>query len=130
MKKTKVLYWIFTGLMAAFMFFSSIGHVTMDPEAVKMMHADLGYPEYIVPFLGVAKILGVIVILIPGLPRLKEWAYAGLVFDLVGAMYSVIALGAPFSQWVWFILFLLPLALSYIYHHKLLKEKEASVKTV
>jgi hypothetical protein len=51
----------------------------------------LGYPVYILPFLGWAKILGVIAILVPGLPKIKEWAYAGLFFDLVGAWYSMIS---------------------------------------
>ncbi|SMG65112.1 conserved hypothetical protein, partial [methanotrophic bacterial endosymbiont of Bathymodiolus sp.] len=56
-----------------------------------VLFAHLGYPSYLLPFLGVAKLLGILAILIPGFPRIKEWAYAGLTFDLVGAMYSSIA---------------------------------------
>ncbi|KIG13508.1 hypothetical protein DB30_08020 [Enhygromyxa salina] len=50
----------------------------------------LGYPLYLMPLLGVAKLLGAMAIVAPAYPRLKEWAYAGIVFDLVGAMYSQI----------------------------------------
>ena len=52
-----------------------------------------------ITFLDVAKILGVIAILIPGYPRLKEWAYAGLAFDLIGATYAQIAKGYPAANW-------------------------------
>src|SRR5882762_1506351 len=90
MKKTKILYWIITGLFSAFMLFSAIPDIMVVPDAITFMN-HLGYPIYIIPFLGVAKLLGVIAILIPGFPRIKEWAYAGLFFDLIGATYSVIA---------------------------------------
>jgi hypothetical protein len=51
----------------------------------------LGYPDYLQHFLGVAKLLGAAVILLPRVRRLKEWAYAGMTFDLVGASYSHVA---------------------------------------
>jgi len=50
--------------------------------------AALGYPEYLMTILGTAKLLGVVALLIPGLPLLKEWAYAGFTFDLLGASAS------------------------------------------
>ena len=90
MKKTKIFYWIITGLFAAFMLFSAIPDIMVVPDAVTMI-TGLGYPKYLIPFLGVAKLLGSITILIPGFNRLKEWAYAGLFFDLAGATYSAIA---------------------------------------
>jgi uncharacterized membrane protein YphA (DoxX/SURF4 family) len=93
MKKTKIYYWIITGLFSAFMLFSAIPDILVLPEAVKFI-TDLGYPAYIIPFLGIAKLLGVIAILIPGFPKIKEWAYAGLFFDLIGATYSAIAKGS------------------------------------
>ena len=52
------------------------------------------------PFLGIAKALGVVVILLPGVPRLKEWAFAGLVIDLVGALYSHLSVGDGPSAWM------------------------------
>jgi flagellar biosynthesis protein FliR len=66
MKKTNLLYWIITGLFAAFMTYSAIPSIAMAPEAVNMI-TGLGYPKYFVPFSGVAKLLGSIAILIPGL---------------------------------------------------------------
>jgi hypothetical protein len=92
MKRTKFLYWIVTGLMAAFMLMSSIPDVLQIPMAVAVF-AHLGYPTYLLPFIGIAKILGIVAVLVPGFQRLKEWAYAGLVFDLTGALYSHISVG-------------------------------------
>src|SRR3954470_14106256 len=90
MKKTKIIYWIITGLFAGFMIFTAIPDILVVPDAVDFM-VKLGYPVYFIPFIGVAKVLGGIAILIPGFPRIKEWAYAGLMFDLIGAAYSVSA---------------------------------------
>jgi hypothetical protein len=90
MKKITIWYWIITILFSAFMLFSAIPDILVDPEAVTMI-TGLGYPKYFIPFIGVAKFLGVVAILIPGFKRIKEWAYAGLFFDLVGATYSAIA---------------------------------------
>ncbi len=120
MKKINILYWILTGLFAAFMIFTAIPDITVNPEAVKFM-TDLGYPVYLLMFLGVAKILGSIAILIPGFPRIKEWAYAGLMFDLIGAMYSVAALNGvgPAAP---FVIFLALGFASYFMYHKKLKE--------
>lgn len=108
MKKTNILYWIFTGLFGFLMFFSAIPDILSSPVAIEGMHKGLGYPLYFVPFIGVAKALGVIAILVPGYPRLKEWAYAGLFFDLIGATFSIIAVGN--IQGVGFMV--LPLALA------------------
>lgn len=123
MKKTKIIYWILTGLMAAGVGVGAIFDAIPVPEAVAYV-TRLGYPAYLVPFLGVAKILGVITILVPGFPRLKEWAYAGITFDLIGAMYSHIAFGDGAAVWMPIILFLFVVTGSYIYHHKLLKLKQ------
>lgn len=90
MKKQDILYWVVTGLFAAAMGLGSISNVMQAPEAVDMISTQLGYPQYIIPFLGVAKICGSIAILLPQLRRIKEWAYAGLFFDLLGATYSAI----------------------------------------
>ncbi|MEJ7587755.1 MAG: DoxX family protein [Ferruginibacter sp.] len=121
MKKTKIIYWIFTSLFAILMAMSAIPDILSSPIAVKGMHEDLGYPLYFIPFIGVAKVLGVITILIPGYPRIKEWAYAGLVFDLLGATYSIIASGQPAGSWIFMALPLLLAAGSYIFYHKKLK---------
>ena len=118
MKRTKMLYWTCTILFAAFMAMSAIPDVLSMPIAVKGMHEGLGYPLYFIPFIGVAKLLGTVAILVPGYPRLKEWAYAGLSFDLAGATYSIIASGQPASGWAFMIV---PIALavsSYVFYQK------------
>ncbi len=117
MKRTKVLYWILTGVMAAFMLIASIPDVLQIPEAVAIF-TRLGYPRYLLLFIGIAKILAVIAILSPGFHRLKEWAYAGLVFDLIGALYSHIAVGDSFGDWVFAILGLLLVGGSYFFYRR------------
>ena len=122
MKKTNIIYWIFTGLFSVLMIFSSVGGLGDNPEAAKFM-SDLGYPPYFSLFISVAKILGVVAILIPGYPRIKEWAYAGLVFDLVGATYSQIAVNMPADGLIFMAISFILAFGSYIYYHKRLKEK-------
>lgn len=90
MKGINIAYWVVTIIFAGFMIFTAIPNVTANEDSVKLISDFLGYPKYFIPFIGIAKILGSIVILIPGLRSLKEWAYAGLCFDLAGAIYSVI----------------------------------------
>ena len=60
----------------------------------------LGYPPYLLVFLGTAKMLGVAAVLVPGVPRVKEWAFAGLTFDVTGALYSHLSVGDPASVWM------------------------------
>lgn len=117
MKKTNLLYWITTGLFSAFMIFSAIPDIMMTPEAVTFI-TGLGYPEYFIPFIGVAKLIGAIVLLIPGLNRLKEWAYAGLFFDLAGAVYSAIVIGGLTAPLSFMILPVGFLFLSYFLWHR------------
>jgi len=121
MKTTKILYWLFNGLFAFVMFGSAIPDVMSSADAVKGMHGVLGYPLYFIPFIGVAKMLGAIVILIPAFPRLKEWAYAGLTFDLIGATYSLYSVPNPDGPWYFMLLFLVLAACAYIFYHKKLK---------
>ena len=95
----KRLYWVVTGLMAAFMLMAAIPDILRIPQAVEIF-THLGYPTYLLPFIGIAKTLGVVAVLLPGgLARLKEWAYAGLVFDLTGALYSHVSVGDPLAAW-------------------------------
>lgn len=87
MKKTKIIYWTSTILFALFMLFTAVPDILKVDDAVKFM-THLGYPLYFIPFIGVAKVLGSIAILIPNFKKIKEWAYAGIFFDLIGATYS------------------------------------------
>lgn len=88
----KVAYWIFTGLTAALMIVSAIPDVLLVDGAVQIFE-HLGYPRYLLPFIGVAKLLGGAAILQPWFRRLTEWAYAGITFDLIGAIYSHLSVG-------------------------------------
>lgn len=117
MKKTKIIYWIVTGLLMLGMLFSSIPGLLKVPEAIKFMTA-LGYPAYIIPFLSIAKILGVVALLIPGFPKVKEWAYAGFTFDLIGATYSQIGIGTPGAQVSFMLIWFIILGASYYYFNK------------
>jgi uncharacterized membrane protein YphA (DoxX/SURF4 family) len=125
MKRTNILYWIFTIIFAGLMLVSAIPDAMVLPETIKFMTA-LGYPKYIIAFLGWAKILGVIAVLIPGFPRIKEWAYAGLAIDLVGATYSVISIGTPIGQWSMMLIWMVFLVLSYVFYHKKMKAVSTS----
>ena len=121
MKKIKIIYWISTGLFSAFMLITSIPYLTSGKEVVQILHDQLGYPNYIIPFLGAAKIIGAIVLVIPGFNRIKEWAYAGLMFDLIGAMYSLLMIGGGIEAFIGMGIPILVGVVSYIYHYKRIK---------
>jgi hypothetical protein len=116
MKKKTVLYWVFTGLFAFVMLGSAIPDILIMPMAVEGFRS-IGYPAQLVPFLGWAKLLGVIGILIPGYPRIKEWAYAGLIYDIAGAIYSV-SFVEPIATWGPMLVIPLVGTVSYLYYHK------------
>lgn len=117
MKKTNILYWVFTGLFAAVMTFTSIPNIILTEESVTVI-AGLGYPVYIIPFLGIAKVLGAIALVVPGAPTIKEWAYAGFFFDLVGATYSSVMVHDLEPAMAGMLVFFGLHALSYIYYQK------------
>lgn len=118
MKRTKIIYWIFTALLAALMLFSGITGILLTPESIDLITTHLGYPTYFIQLIGLAKVLGAVAILIPGFPTIKEWAYAGFTFDLIGAIYSSIAVGDSASSWMPMFIFILILAGSYVFYHK------------
>jgi hypothetical protein len=97
MNRNKTAYWIFTILFSVAMIFSSYAGIRPEPPALQMLHDQMGYPIYFIQFISVAKIIGSIAILIPGLKTIKEWAYAGLFFDLLGAMYSIYSVSEKFD---------------------------------
>jgi len=90
-KARKIAYWTTTGLVAFFIGgggASQIWQYKVNPHGVVPV---LGYPMYFFAILGFWKVLGAIAILAPRFPRLKEWAYAGIFFDLTGAAASCAA---------------------------------------
>ena len=117
-KTINILYWTFTILFAGLMAFTAVPDVLMLPEAIQYIAA-LGYPRYIIPFIGVAKLLGAVAILIPGLNKIKEWAYAGLFIDLAGATYSGLAISPAFDPKILgMLMFIIPGVLSYYFWNK------------
>lgn len=113
----KRLYRIVTGLTAIFMLMASVPDVLQVPEA-EAVFRHLGYPAYLLTFLGTAKILGVVAVLVPGFRRLKEWAYAGLVFDLMGALSSHLSVGDPPRVWAFPVLGLVLVGGSYLLYRQ------------
>jgi len=97
MERRTLGFWIVTGLFVAMMSFSGTAHLfRLAPVVEGMTH--LGYPAYVMTILGVAKLLGVGVVLMPGRPLLKEWAYAGFTFNLLGATASHAFSGDPIAE--------------------------------
>lgn len=121
-KTVNILYWVFTILFAGLMIFSSWGSIIVNEDAKTLIHDQLGYPVYFIPFTGWAKLIGSIIILIPGLKTIKEWAYAGLFFDLLAVVYSGIALTGKVDPTMAFMLvWFVPGILSYYYWKRKMK---------
>jgi hypothetical protein len=99
--KTKLIaYWVTTAIIAFVMVSGGMADLLHQKDTVEgMLH--LSYPLYFVRILGFWKVGGGIAILVPGFPRLKEWAYAGIFFDFTGAVASHIATGDAFGHFVW-----------------------------
>jgi hypothetical protein len=87
MKGRNTLYWITTLLLCAFMAFSAYAYLSREPQMMGNF-ASLGYPDYFPTILGTAKVLGLLVLLLPAIPLVKEWAYAGFTFTFIGAFWS------------------------------------------
>ncbi|MHB1958280.1 MAG: DoxX family protein [Acidobacteriaceae bacterium] len=93
MKAKSIAYWTTTGLVAFFIGSGGTAQIWQyhaNPHGIVPV---LGYPLYFFAILGFWKVLGAVAILAPGFPRLKEWAYAGIFFDLTGAVASIAAVG-------------------------------------
>ncbi|MBI3232501.1 MAG: DoxX family protein [Bacteroidetes bacterium] len=91
-KRNKIIYWIATIWLSLGMVSSGLVQLLHIKEEVEMM-SHLGYPLYFLTILGIWKLLGVITVLMPKFPLLKEWAYAGFFFSMTGAIFSHIASG-------------------------------------
>ena len=103
-KRNKIIYWVSTIWLALGMLATGTLQLlkvqaegALAPPGVYGIK-QLGYPVYFLTILGVWKILGILALLIPKFPLLKEWAYAGFFFVMTGAMYSHIAVGDPMNE--------------------------------
>jgi len=112
MKRDKIIYWIATGLISAMMLMSGFMYLSKSPQVIEGFKT-AGYPDYFIPFLGIAKLLAALALVVPVWGKLKEWAYAGLGFTFIGATWTHIATSTPFvsplialvvlgiSYWFW-----------------------------
>jgi hypothetical protein len=111
-KSSKIAYWIATGLLAFGMLSGGIAqllHLKWNTDGI--IH--LGYPVYVLNILGTWKVLGVLVLLIPGFTLLKEWAYSGFFFLMTGAIISHLVSGDGFTNVIAQIIFVLLIILSW-----------------
>lgn len=104
------------------MVFRALSGLQPTQQAIQLIHESLGYPVYFIQFISIAKLLGVIIILIQGRGRIKDWTYAGLFFDLAGAIYSGIAASGKFDPLLLTMLFwIVPVILLYYFWLKKIK---------
>lgn len=89
-----IIYWVATLWLALGMLSTGLVQIFKEQSTVDFM-TQAGYPLYFLTLLGIGKILGVVAILIPKYPLLKEWAYAGFVYVVFGAAYTYIAVDRP-----------------------------------
>ncbi len=99
-KAGKIIYWIATAWLALGMVATGAVQLFKGKEGQggADMITHLGYPVYLLTLLGIWKILGVVAVLIPKFPLLKEWAYAGFFFVMSGAIVSHIAIGDSLTE--------------------------------
>ncbi len=122
MKTTKITFWISTSLIFLFMGVmpALTGHTEMAKEGTK----HLGYPQYFGMALNIFKIVGSLALIIPQIPKvLKEWAYAGFVFDIIFATISLWAVDGFNAMLLVPVLVMAVLLVSYFSYHKLQSSK-------
>jgi hypothetical protein len=117
-KTNKIIFW--TATILIFLFEGVMPALTSQTEMAKEGIKHLGYPEYFGNALVVFKILGVIALVVPQIPkRLKEWAYAGFIFDFLFASISHFAVDGMDFQSFFPLIILGILMVSYVYYHKI-----------
>ena len=126
MKTTKILFWTTTILI--FLFEGVIPAFTSQTEMAKEGIKHLGYPEYFGNALVVFKVLGALALIIPKVPsKIKEWTYAGFAFDFIFASISHFAVDGVGFQSFFPLIFLVILAISYHYYHKIERYKNIAL---
>jgi uncharacterized membrane protein YphA (DoxX/SURF4 family) len=113
----KITYWIATIWLALGMIATGTGQLLQwkAGQGGTDMIMRLGYPVYFLTILGIWKILGVVAVLIPKFPLLKEWAYAGFFFVMTGAMFSHVAVGDPVNELIPSVLLLILTGVSWYF---------------
>lgn len=120
MKKNKIIFWIATIIIVLFEGVMPLGTLLFAPEYATAGTEPLGYPDYFAHALIICKILGVTALIIPKLhPKIKEWAYAGLTFNLIFAFISHAVVDGNIGFMLMPIVIMAILAVSYIYNSKI-----------
>ena len=116
MKAITITYWITTSIVSLMMLFSVYAYFTNPEVAAGFQH--LGYPDHLRISLGIAKLIGVALLLAPVAARVKEWAYAGFTFTFIGAFLAHTTAGDPVAARVMPLVLLLVLIASYVTYHR------------
>lgn len=120
MKKNKIIFWLATGFIVLWEGVMPLGTMLFAPEYMTVGTKPLGYPDYFAYSLVICKVLGVLAISFPKTPaKLKEWAYAGLTFNLIFAFISHACVDKNIGYMVLPLVVLAILAVSYRYNHKI-----------
>lgn len=122
MKKDKIIFWIATSIIFIWEGLMPLSTILFMPEYATVGTRPLGYPDYFAYSLIIFKVLGSTSLMIPKLPgKLREWAYAGLTFNLIFAVISHVAVDKIISYILMPVVVLAILAVSYIYNQKVYK---------
>lgn len=120
MKKNKIIFWVATIFILLWEGVMPLGTMLFAPAYLTVGTEPLGYPDYFAYTLVICKVLGVIAISFPGTPaKLKEWAYAGMTFNLIFAFISHAFVDQNISYMVLPLVILGILSVSYIYNNKI-----------
>lgn len=115
--KPKIIYWVLTGIVSIMMLFSAFAYFT-NPEVATGFER-MGFQDYFRIELGIAKLIGATVLLIPFLPnRVREWAFAGFAITFISAFIAHVANGHPLSTAIFPMIALTLLAGSHVYYYK------------
>lgn len=123
MKKNKIIYWIATGIIGAMMLFSAFGYLTNETMKAGFVH--LGFPAYFRVELAIAKIIGVLVLVIPIIPKeIKDMAYVGFAITFISAFIALTSSSDPLSVAIMPLIFFGILVVSFIYGNKLITHRK------
>jgi len=127
MKTNKIIYWTTTGIISAMMLFSAFGYFTNPDMKAAFVH--LGFPDYFRIELGVLKVLGALVLLLPMVSnKIKSFAYFGFALTFLSAFIAHTSVGDAMSVAIPPIVFLVILVLSYYFQNKLNKNETSNEK--
>jgi hypothetical protein len=122
MRSKQIIYWTTTVVLCVMMLFSGISYLT-DASLIEAFQY-IGFPGYFRVELGIAKVLGALVLVIPAVPsKIKEWAYVGFAITFISAAIAHISIGDPLGVVLMPLVILLVLAFSYLYSYKLREAK-------